>query len=98
MFKNLIRVCSLERYRSDEALLDLKSPLLGLNELHSQALMYLIELWKIDYNNLMTKHSNKGPAVQGKKSAARSSAPGDLNIIELSQISERVIQAATGFL
>lgn len=56
MFKNLVRVCSLERYRSDEALLDLKSPLLALNELHSQALLYLIELWKLNYSRLTTQH------------------------------------------
>ena len=63
MFKNLIRLCSAERYRSDEALLDLKSPLLGLNELHSQALLYLIELWKLHYSSLTTQNSNKGAAV-----------------------------------
>jgi len=56
MFKNLIRVCSLERYRSDEALLDLKSPILALNELHAQTLIYLIELWKQHYNRLTTQH------------------------------------------
>ena len=98
MFKNLVRVCTAERYRSDEALLDLKSPLLALNELHSQALIYLIELWKLHYSSLTTKNTSKGAAVQGKKSAAGSSAPGDLNIIELSQISEKVIEATTFFM
>ena len=56
----------------------------------------MIELWKLHYSSLTTQNSNKGAAVQGKKSAG--STPGRLNIIELSQISEKVMQATTIFL
>ena len=48
----------MDQYQSDEALLDLKSPILAVNELHSQALLYLIELWKVRYSWLTTEHSN----------------------------------------
>ena len=85
MFKNLIRLCTLEQYRSDEALLDLKTPILPLNELHSQALLYLIELWKLRYSELTTKHHTDGQQA-------------GLNIVELSQMSEQVVLGSTVYL
>ena len=99
MFKNLVRICASERFRSDEALLDLKSPLLALNELHSQALLYLIDLWKQHYSTLTTQHHNSAAAMNGKKkSGVKAATPDGINIIELSQMSERVITSATAFM
>lgn len=94
-FKNLLRACTLEQFRSDEALLDLKSPLLALNELHSQSLLYLIELWKVQYSWLTTDNSNAN-----RKSAAAAMTPqnGSINIVELSKLSEKVVDQSTQFL
>ena len=94
-FKNLIRVCAMDQYQSDEALLDLKSPILALNELHSQALLYLIEVWKVHYSWLTTENSNAN-----RKSAAAAMTPDNstINIVELSQLSERVVIQSTDFL
>ena len=93
-FKNLVRVCTLDQFRSDEALLDLKSPILPLNELHSQALLYLIELWKVQYSWLTTDNSN----TNRKSAAAMTPHAGAINIVELSQLSERVVMQSTEYL
>ena len=74
--------------------MDLKSPILALNELHSQGLLYLIELWKVHYSWLTTENSN----ANRKSAAAMTPDNSTINIVELSQLSERVVVQSTDFL
>ena len=84
-FKHMIRLCHLEQFKSDEALQDIKSPILALNELHSQALIFLIEYWKQLFSRVSSLTNNRG-------------TPQTLNIVELSTIGEKAVAESANFM
>ena len=84
-FKNLVRLCNCEQFRSDEALQEIKSPILGLNELHSLSLIFLIERWRHLFSKVTTTSNNR-------------STPQTLNIIELSTMGEKVVSESITYM
>ena len=64
---------------------EIKSPILAINELHSQALIFLIAFWKQLFSKVTTLTNNR-------------STPQTLNIVELATIGEKVVVESVNFM